>query len=81
MHVLQREPHLILLDPTFYLLHIKPIMAKWMLLWLCRAFSSAPSVPVTLLLKYLLADQQQIEECRCPVVLWCRVQCGFWPPS
>ena len=31
---LQRSPHLVLLSPDWYQRNLKPVMAKWMLLWL-----------------------------------------------
>jgi hypothetical protein len=31
---LQRSPHLILLDPSFYFSEMKPVLCQWMCLWL-----------------------------------------------
>jgi hypothetical protein len=34
LRVLQRNPHIVLLDPDFYHEKMKPIMAEWALLWI-----------------------------------------------
>ena len=52
---LQRSPHLVLLSPEWYQLNLKPVMAKWMLLWLeanhlCTRLSSQQ------LVAYLTSD-------------------------
>lgn len=38
-HKMQRNPHLVLLDPQFYHECLKPLTAKWMLLWLHRTMT------------------------------------------
>ena len=52
-HRMQRRPHLVLLDFNFYHSKLKPILARWVLLWLMKQFVGRISVPVTSLLKYL----------------------------
>ena len=41
---LQTSPHLVLLDTEYYHATLRPVMAKWASLWLCRFMMSPPSV-------------------------------------
>jgi len=52
-HVLQRNPHLVLLDHQFYDTTMRPIMAKWALLWLHTHFIGKVEVNNQNLLLYI----------------------------
>ena len=61
-HALQKNPHLVLLSPSFYEKKLKPLMAKWALLWLYRFFVGTVQVSYESLLAYLQGEH--IEENR-----------------
>lgn len=50
---LQRSPHLVLLDLEYYRAHIRPLAAKWCLLWLHQNCPEQLPIPNDLLLLYL----------------------------
>ena len=52
-HRMQKRPHLVLLDFNFYHSKLKPILARWVLVWLKKQFVGRVTVPMTSLLKYL----------------------------
>jgi hypothetical protein len=52
--VLQRNPHIVLLDPDFYHEYMKPIMAEWTLLWV--ESQNVSGVSTNQVLEYILAE-------------------------
>jgi len=52
--VLQRNPHIVLLDPDFYHDHMKPIMAEWTLLWI--ESQNLSGISPAQILEYILAE-------------------------
>ena len=52
---LQRSPHLVLLSPEWYQHNLKPVMAKWMLLWL-EANHLCTRLSQQQLVAYLVSD-------------------------
>lgn len=52
--VLQRNPHIVLLDPDFYHEYMKPIMAEWTLLWI--ESQNVSGVSPAQVLEYILAE-------------------------
>lgn len=55
-HALQRSPHLVLLDNQFYDRRIRPLVARWALIWLHDHFSGRVEVSNDVLLSYLNGD-------------------------
>ena len=51
-HALQSEPHLIILNRTFYMRKMRPLLAKWVLLFLSS--SSSVGVVDSFAIEYLL---------------------------
>jgi hypothetical protein len=58
-HAMQRHPHLVVLDPEFYHQKMKPVIAKWVLLWLYKHFVGQVNVDNEILLAYLQGDESQ----------------------
>ena len=58
-HCIQRFPHVVLLDEKFYHQHIKPWIAKWVLLWLHVHFIHPLPCSVNPLLLDCLCDYSQ----------------------
>ena len=56
---LQRSPHLILLSTDFYHMALKPIIAKWMLLWL--GANQLSGLPDSHVLAYLTGSLEPLE--------------------
>ena len=56
-HQMQRRPHLVLLDFNYYHSNLKPIMARWVLLWLLRQFVGKVTVSYNHLLQYMCLTQ------------------------
>ena len=52
-HALQSQPHLVLLDVAWYHEALRPLLAKWALLWLHRHFVGAVRCGNAVLLEYL----------------------------
>ena len=52
-HAFMRAPHLVLLDSNFYHDEMKPVMAKWALIWLRAHFIGPCDVEDQLLLEYV----------------------------
>lgn len=52
--MLQRNPHIVLLDPDFYHEYMKPIMAEWTLLWV--ESQNVSGVSANQVLEYILAE-------------------------
>jgi hypothetical protein len=61
LHVMQRNPHLVLLDTQYYQSHIRPVMAKWVLLWLYKNFVGNVNVSKEVLLAYLQGMQYDFD--------------------
>ena len=54
--MLQASPHLVLLCTEWYSSNMKPLLARWMLLWLESHHLSAPQLSTQQLLAYLTGD-------------------------
>jgi len=52
-HALQRSPHLVLLDNRFYDISVRPLIARWALVWLHDHFTGRVGVSNEILLAYL----------------------------
>ncbi len=55
--VLQRNPHIVLLDPDFYHEFMKPIMAEWTLLWI--ESQNLSGISPSQVLEYILAERAE----------------------
>ena len=52
-HMLQRNPHLVLLDSNFYHQKLRPLISKWTLLWLLNQFVGSVQISANILLQCL----------------------------
>jgi len=70
-HALQRSPHLVLLDPSFYHRHLKLHVARWVLVWLRHNFIGNVSVDDETLLTYLCqgSDNEMVRDTARPKIM------------
>ena len=52
-HALQRSPHMILLDQIFYDRQLRPLLARWALVWMAERFTGRVGVSTDVLVSYL----------------------------
>ena len=52
-HALQRSPHMILLDQIFYDRQLRPLLARWALVWMAERFTGRVAVSLDVLIAYL----------------------------
>lgn len=61
-HSLQRNPHMVLLDYSFYETRLLPLLAKWSLLWLWDKFTGNVDVGTDVLLAYISGQVETYRE-------------------
>merc|ERR1719399_2288994 len=61
-HALQREPHLVLLDTAWYSAVLRPIVARWVVLWLGKE-----TLGEMVLSRYLTSPLAELQEMRAEV--------------
>jgi hypothetical protein len=64
-HAFMHAPHLVLMDTAYYNVKVKPVMARWAMVWLRAQFIGRCNVPLETLLEYLCGvDDLRREEMR-----------------
>jgi thiol-disulfide isomerase/thioredoxin len=67
-HAFMHAPHLVLMDTAYYNVKVKPVMARWAMVWLRAHFIGRCSVQLEILIEYLCGvDDMRREEMR-PVI-------------